>query len=349
MLSHWLTSDVDHSALESLWDVVSVLRSDQDACPVESSFLEARFDTLSYCGREDVHHVLRELRNVVRHSDQEPSSSQVIVHFDESLCQDERVNEHQSVAEVERDSSLALPQLSEGLQQDAVGLWIVSELLLLLSHVQCDLSSWSDLVQHDVEFEDVLRWLWAVALLSHEIVNKFMGQSIDFDSSNHVDHGRDVLVSIHDKELQGLGVLLSLIVVNSGLAPELLSLIELSDLEVLFYVPFINSEDDSSILVHLLEGLCDDKSFFTLPSQDEELNGLLLGSLGLAPISDHECALWSLALVPENVLSFLWILQVLKVQPDETLVVIGFLIGAFSLLELLLCFLRLSNHDENSW
>lgn len=135
---------------------------------------------------------------------------------------------------------------------------------------------------------------------------------------------------------------------DSGFTPLLLAFIELCNLQMLFNITLINSQNVGSVLIHFLEGLRDDEGLFSLASEDQELDAFALGSFGLAEIRNHQSALRSLALTPENMLGFLRIVQVFKVQADQTFEVVGSFVCFLSFFILFLYLSTLGDHNQNS-
>lgn len=113
---------------------------------------------------------------------------------------------------------------------------------------------------------------------------------------------------------------------------------------MLFRIFIINFNDKLGVLVHLLVGLSNDERLFSLASQNEELNSLSLRSLSLTVVGNHLRALGQLVLRPEDVLGLLWIVQVVQIQPNDVLVVIGSLVGLFSLFVVSFLLLRVGKN-----
>lgn len=94
-------------------------------------------------------------------------------------------------------------------------------------------------------------------------------------------------------------------------------------------------------------GLCDDESIFTLASKHKELDSLLLGSLKLTEVSDHEGTLRQLRLCSEDILCALWVIKVIQVKSDDVFIVISLLVSLLSLTIVLFCFFSFSNENED--
>ena len=186
---------------------------------------------------------------------------------------------------------------------------VITELLLLLRDADCDLYSLPDVADRSVKLEGPLRLLWHVVCLAHQVIDELVGQCVELDSSNHVYHFRDHLLTVRHVQLQGFAVLLSPIVVASCFAPLLLALVVLGDLEVLLSVSIIVLQDYFSVLIHLLMRLGNNKSVIALPAKDQELDCFLLCALSLTVLGDLESALRQLALLSENYLGPLSVIQ----------------------------------------
>ena len=169
---------------------------------------------------------------------------------------------------------------------------VISNFLLLLRDVDSNLNSLLDISNCSVEFEGPLWLLGDVVSLSHEVVYKFMRQSIDFDLAHHVYHVRDTAFSLTDVQFQSLLIVVTLLVVSSSFSPLGDALEELSDLQMLFDILFVNLGDDLCILIHLLMRLSDDVGLVSPSSSNQELNGLFLCSLSLTVACNHLRALW---------------------------------------------------------
>ena len=96
-------------------------------------------------------------------------------------------------------------------------------------------------------------------------------------------------------------------------------------------------------------GLSNDKGFFSFASKNQEFNGLFLGSLRFTMISYHLSTLWKLTLASENMLCFVNVPQMLKVNSNNIFPVIGSFIHHFGFFEIPICLLGFSNHDQDWW
>jgi len=89
-----------------------------------------------------------------------------------------------------------------------VSVLVVSNLLLLLRNIDSNFNGLSCVSKSSVELKSVLRFLGDVVGLSHEVVNKLVGQSIELRLGNHVDHISDAAFSLLNVELESLAHLL---------------------------------------------------------------------------------------------------------------------------------------------
>lgn len=132
-----------------------------------------------------------------------------------------------------------------------------------------------------------------------------------------------------------------------GFAPLRLTFVELSNLEVLFSVSVVMLENDLGVLVHLLVGLGNNKSVFSLASQDQELNSLFLGTFSLTVLSNFQGTIRQLALLSEDSLCTLSVVQVIEVETNDVFPIVGTLICLFSLAVKLLRLLGFGDHLED--
>lgn len=132
-----------------------------------------------------------------------------------------------------------------------------------------------------------------------------------------------------------------------GATPLGLALVELGDSEVFVDVSFIDLQDDLGILVHLLMGLSDDEGIFTLASEHKELNSLFFGPLKLTEVCYHQGALRQLRLGAEDLLCTLRVVEVVQVESDDVLVVIGSLVCFLGLTVIFLRFFGLGDQNQD--
>ncbi len=95
--------------------------------------------------------------------------------------------------------------------------------------------------------------------------------------------------------------------------------------------------------------LRNNERLFALPAQNQEFNRLFLETTGLAILRDHQCTLGELGLGPENVLCFLGVVKVFKVEANDILVVVGSLVSLLSLSVVLLSFFCLGYKNQDAW
>ena len=66
--------------------------------------------------------------------------------------------------------------------------FVITNFLLLLGNVHCDLDCLTSITNGTVQFKGVLWLLRDVVSLSHQVVNQFMSQSVHLSLSNHINH-----------------------------------------------------------------------------------------------------------------------------------------------------------------
>jgi len=84
-----------------------------------------------------------------------------------------------------------------------------------------------------------------------------------------------------------------------------------------------------------------------LATKDEEFDGLFLGAFGLAVVCNHQRTLRRLGLSSEDLLSALWVVQIIKVQANDIFKIIGSLVGLLGFSVVLLRLLGFGDHHED--
>lgn len=171
-------SDLLDLGLELGWDLFDVLGSDQDASPLVSLLLETSLRALTNRGRHDVDHVVGELRDVLAHADEQASGSHVVTHLDEALSQLVAVNEEQALGQLVRNAHVRVSDVLEGVEEDLVGVLVVTELLLLCRDVNSDLDGLTNVTNRSVELEGPLGLLGHVVSLTHQVVDQLVGERV---------------------------------------------------------------------------------------------------------------------------------------------------------------------------
>jgi hypothetical protein len=85
LLTDRLTRNRLDLSLELGWDVVNVLRTDQNTCPLVGSLLKTSLTALTNRCRHNVDFVVGELTDVLADSDQQASGTHMIIHFHQTF------------------------------------------------------------------------------------------------------------------------------------------------------------------------------------------------------------------------------------------------------------------------
>jgi len=192
----------------------------------------------------------------------------VVTKLDEFLSQLVRVNKQESLVQLKWNSLVTLLNVFEGVQKNIVSILVVTQFLLLLSDVNCDFDSLGNIADGSVQFESPLRFLRNIVTLTHEVIDKFVSQSFHFDLADHFNHVRNHILTLAHVELECLTILLTLLVVLGGFTPHGLAFVELSNLQVLLSVAFIDLQNNLGVFVHFLVRLSNNESFFSLATED---------------------------------------------------------------------------------
>ena len=102
----------------------------------------------------------------------------MITRFDKFLGQHVRVHEHQLVVELKRNPKLAALNVLESVKQNVVSVFVIAQLLLLLSDRNCDLYSLTDLAGFLIQSECVLGLFRNSVGFAHQVVYQLVRQSI---------------------------------------------------------------------------------------------------------------------------------------------------------------------------
>jgi hypothetical protein len=223
------------------------------------------------------------------------------------------MNQHKFVVEIERNLQVVLLDVLVSIKKDIMSIFVVSKLLFLLRNIDSNLYCLLHISYSSVEFKSPLWLLWNVISLSHQVVDQLMSQCIYLDLADHLNHVRNLRLSFMNEELKSLLILLTLFIMLGSIAPLTLSLKVLSNLQVLLSVLVINFQNNFCVLVHFLMRLSNNERFFSLSRKNQELNSFFLCSICLTPFSDHLGTLCSLSFISENMLGFIWVVQLLKV------------------------------------
>lgn len=116
LLTDWLTSNWLDLGLELWWDVVDVLRANQNASPLVSSLLQASLTALSNSSSHNVDFIVGELTDVLADSVQKASCTQVIIHLHEALSQLVRVDVQKALVQFVRNAHVWITDVFERIQ-----------------------------------------------------------------------------------------------------------------------------------------------------------------------------------------------------------------------------------------
>ena len=100
-----------------------------------------------------------------------------------------------------------------------MSVFVVTDLLLLLCNVECNLDSLGSVAEGSIKLERVLWLLRNVISLAHKVVHELVSESVELGLCDHVDHIRDAALTLLDVQFQSLVGLLALLVVLCSAAP----------------------------------------------------------------------------------------------------------------------------------
>lgn len=99
----------------------------------------------------------------------------MVSELDKSLSQLVGVDKQESLVQIKWDSLVSLLDVLESIQENIVSVFVVTQLLLLLSNVNCDFDSLSNISDSSIQFEGPLRLFRNVITLTHQVIHQFMG------------------------------------------------------------------------------------------------------------------------------------------------------------------------------
>ena len=117
---------------------------------------------------------------------------------------------------------------------------------------------------------------------------------------------------------------------------------------MLINIAIVDLKNNLGILVHLLMRLSNDESILAATTEHKELDGFLLRALKLTVIGNHVSTLRKLALLTEDLLRTIRVVEVIQVETNDILPVIGLLVRFLSLMVVLLGLLGLSYENKDS-
>lgn len=115
----------------------------------------------------------------------------MVAHLNQTLYELVAVKQHQLVEEVKWDAAVAAADVLKCVEQDVMGILVVTDLLLLLSNVYSNLDRLSSVAEGTVQTESVLGLLGDVISLAHEVVHELVGERVELSLGDHIDHIRD--------------------------------------------------------------------------------------------------------------------------------------------------------------
>ena len=101
---------------------------------------------------------------------------------------------------------------------------VVTNLLLLLRDVDCDLDGLSSVAESSIKLKRMLWLLRNVISFAHKVVHKLMSQSVKLCLGNHFDHIRDGALTLLDVKLESFIQLLTLLIMLGSTSPLRLAL-----------------------------------------------------------------------------------------------------------------------------
>lgn len=121
-----------------------------------------------------------------------------------------------------------------------MGILVVANFLLLLRDIDSNLDGLCGVSKSSIEFKSVL-WLFGhIVSLPHQVINKFVSQSVKLGLCNHVNHVRNAGVSFLNVKLKSFVELFRFLIVLGCSTPLGFAFIVLSDSQMFIVVPFIN-------------------------------------------------------------------------------------------------------------
>jgi|LauGreDrversion4_2_1035121.scaffolds.fasta_scaffold79364_2 hypothetical protein len=84
------------------------------------------------------------------------------------------MNKHESLVQIIRNTVAARPYVLKGVKKNIVGIFIITQLLLLLCYVNSNFDSLLHITNRTVELESPLGLFGLVINLSKQVIDKFM-------------------------------------------------------------------------------------------------------------------------------------------------------------------------------
>ena len=154
----------------------------------------------------------------------------MVAHFDKFLAKHIRVNQHQSVVELEGNSQLAVFNVFKRVKQNVVSVFIISKFLLLLCDGDSNLNCLTDLSGLFVQPESVLWFFGDTISFTHKVIDQLMRKCVKFDLGNHFNHFWNSALAILDVKFQSFAVLVRLFVMTGGITPLGFTFVKLGNL-----------------------------------------------------------------------------------------------------------------------
>jgi len=119
--------------------LVDVLWSHKDTGLLVSCLLKSCLSALSDCGCQNIDSSRWELRDILGHSNEHPSSTKMVAHFNKSLRKLEGVDQHKLLIEIKWNFQVVGLDILVCIKQNIMSIFVVSNLLLLLRDVDSNL------------------------------------------------------------------------------------------------------------------------------------------------------------------------------------------------------------------
>eukprot|EP00760_Papus_ankaliazontas_P028237 PhM_4_TR3598/c0_g1_i1/m.45003 len=186
----------------------AVLRLHQHRRELVRRCLEVHLDALHHRRRQDGHNVLREALDVARDTKEHASGGRVVAQLDESLHYHVAVEQHEGAPQLAQNPHVVLAEGAEGLEQHAVGVAVVAELLLLAGQDHRRARRLLVRVQRKVQSEDVLEVLGLAVDLAHQVREHAVRQRLVLRLGDNGDALLEARLAAHLEVLgEGAGVL----------------------------------------------------------------------------------------------------------------------------------------------
>jgi len=127
----------------------------------------------------------------------------MVAHLDEALTKLERMDKHELMVEIKRNFEVVHLDVLVSVEQNIVGVLVVTHFLLLSRNIDCNLNGLLHVSDSSIKLEGPCWLLRDVISLAHQVVNKLVCKRVNLDLADHIDHVGNSLLTLSDIELQG--------------------------------------------------------------------------------------------------------------------------------------------------